>query len=203
MYMRWWVLFQNGPNFNPFVSTKHFYNKSGPGVNGGAEAIWVTLPGTHTMGVALDHPTAVQCNNPLNGNVTSSECLYSANMAQPAIDDGAWHCIETHAKIEPVVGVATGVLEIWVDTSLILQYLNLNVSTTGFDSFWETETHFAQHGGGDRYVDDFVEGDARIGCGTATAPVPPGTPANLTVTWHRRLFRWLAWFTGQPLPLIA
>jgi hypothetical protein len=118
------------------------------------------------------------------------------------LPSGQWVCIEEHLKMN-TVGVADGINEIYVNGTVRLSNTSLTVRRTSVVVNGVTHNTSAgdfsftrlyrQHGNGLLYLDDYVVGDTRIGCGGQPPPpdtVPPTTPTNFagnaatsTLTW--------------------
>ncbi len=143
--------------------TKMFENvaTSSPGPNHFART-WVTMgqDGGKLLNIGAEHVPAI-------GNATK----YNTSIS---LQDNQWYCIEVHEQMNDV-GVANGVIEIWVDDANVLTSTNVLFRNNGTDanSKWRELQFFRQGGGpGNIWWDDVAAGDQRLGC-MATA-TPPG-----------------------------
>ena len=97
---------------------------------------------------------------------------------------GQWHCVEAHVRLNDA-GQSNGVFEFWLDSALDAQRTGLNwlgsynaygMNAIFLENYWNTGSPQAQ----DRYIDGFVVGTQRIGCGVpSSAPAP--TTASVSV----------------------
>jgi len=178
--------------------TKHFYQDDTHG-NFYPQILSANMFGNQAMAM-IGGIIAEACGQgDGSGPVTSGydDCNYYPNVnGGISFADDQWYCVETHTKMN-TPGVADGVLEIWVDGNLSLQYLNRmfrgpdpngingNSSLSGFDDI----KIYKQSGSGVMYYDQFAVGTTQIGCGGGGAPVPPLPPTNLrfSALWDRLL----------------
>lgn len=89
-----------------------------------------------------------------------------AQMQGGSTGDGLFHCLEIHVKMNPIGGQSTGIMEFWLDGTLIfsasdVKFSNSSDSTFGEFAFGENHNN-PQNGGVDVYVDfdDIVMDDA-------------------------------------------
>lgn len=181
VYMKWrqrligWTTNQN-------VGSKMMYNKCCSGNN--YLTFWHIFQGQNHIGVQVipdSNAANFQFFCPSLGR-NDQGCNYYQNKGTgPPIDDGNWHCIETHVSTG-TPGTQTGLIEVWEDGTLTLQYPNIWVAHYTGGLFNEV-THYAQLGQGDRDIDDFVVSTTRIGCAGPPPPpdtTPPTNPNGLT-----------------------
>lgn len=176
VYYRWW---QYGVNFVPDASrSKSFYiGLSAPNF------LVTTAWGQGNL--SMDSQQEVGGLSPCNGTYTS--CWYAANAATVPINNGQWHCVEAHVKLN-TVGLSDGVLELWTNGILTLRYGNRMFRDASGKSGITTNDLssvriFTQAGSGIEYYDDFAVGNARIGCSASPTSdlTPPVAPAGLKV----------------------
>lgn len=120
-----------------------------------------------------------------------SSCNFYPNMASKPLADNVWYCIEEHIKLNDI-GVANGMVEIWIDGVQTVGYYNRtfrgtavngpngNSSTTLFDE----QRIYKQAGDGLIYYDQFTAATTRVGCSgspPSADTTPPATPAGLFI----------------------
>jgi len=180
LWIRYWVKFVNG-TFNPQTGSKQFYSDG----FGNARIVWHVFPNTTTLGFQVVHGTtgllvdcAAEGGQGFAGGDTT--CNFFANLAQVPLNDGAWHCAEMHAYTGTPRNY-DGLVEIWIDGTKTAYKPNIIIMGPGYTGGFDYIRHYAQVGGGDRYVDDLAVGNTRIGCGATTSPspsVPSGVSAH-------------------------
>jgi len=192
VWMRWWIHFPNLPQNQVFDNTtgsKQMYNKT---VNGSGMLIFwhvdqlgASLFGDDLMVVTQQSNYLVNCQafgsqGTVKGMNPDTSCKFETNLAHIPLNDGKWHCLETHANMG-TNGNADGLLEIWVDGTQTLRYINVPISGPSETGLFGEITHYDQMGGANRYIDDLAVGDARIGCSGSPSSNPPAAPTALTV----------------------
>lgn len=132
---------------------------------------------------ALQHSQDCPAENVLNCLTTSST---DANLVTTFPTPDAWHCYEWHMKYNADPNVADAQVESWVDNTRYMNYSNYRFNGPGNAppvAYFQGFAIYRQSGnitpGSYAFWDDVAVGDSRVGCGGA---LPPGTPANLTVT---------------------
>ena len=155
--------------------SKTFYAKS----SGGYQVYYFIKPFDHTFRVAVPHSFYSRlCPN----GKTDSECVYEQNVGSVPIEPSATYCIETELD-RGSPGVANGVIRMWVNGTLVIQYTNAPIAKSDEGSTnWNQVTYYTQGGYGIRHIDDLVVGDTRIGCGAISFDtVAPNSPTGLIV----------------------
>lgn len=187
VWMRWYTrwLNCNDPSscVNPYVGSKQMYNKADPGY----EIVWHIWPGQTVIGGQNSHNgyyTDCTAQEAANAGVDAA-CNFPANMNTTAVNlfDGQWHCVETHVN-SGTIDTLDGVIETWHDGIQTMRYTKVafkgSGQPTGPPAPMGRVTHFAQHGGGDRYIDDLAVGSTRIGCSGVRVQTP-STPSATTL----------------------
>ena len=81
---------------------------------------------------------------------------------------GQWYCVEAHARVNDA-GLSNGVFEFWINGNLEARETNLNwvgsfsgygINAVFFENYWNAGSAAAQ----ERYLDDLVVAQQRIGC---------------------------------------
>ena len=168
VYMRFY--YYAAPNFvySSVVPTKLMFNYV-QAPNGAMLTLFGT--GTNQIGDfsnitnGADAPTC-----PTFNPVGSNGCFYPPNQASAALNAGQWYCIETHSFLGSP-NTTNGLIEQWVNGVLTLRYTNILLNGGGGTTGYYNAKTYAQHGTGDRYIDDWAVGNTRIGCGVG--PPPP------------------------------
>lgn len=126
----------------------------------------------------------IQCSNYGATGGFDADCAYHYNVGSKAVTNDAWHCIETHTRMNSVPGTGDGVLEVWVDNVKVMEYFQVMYKPAPTANVqWERDTVFAQYGQGQRWIDDWAVSATRIGCPGGTADTtPPSAPSALQAT---------------------
>jgi hypothetical protein len=174
VWMRWRYKVAPGWITNTVAGSKQMYNKS----TGGGELFWHLFPNDPNN---ISVQVIIGANRLCPNGTFTDGCNYYHNLASVNINDAQWHCIETHAD-RGTQNVANGSLDVFTDGIQTLHYGNLLMDVVG--SSFDYITHYAQWGQGDRYIDDLVVADARIGgtgCNGGTSDTtPPSVVSGLT-----------------------
>ena len=107
---------------------------------------------------------------------------HKSTVSWSVVDDTNWHCMEVHAKMNPVGGVGNGVFEFWLDGAKIYSNSSVNFTNSNGQQFSGARVgenaHSPANGGVDFYVDfdDFaISNSGYIG------PIGIPSPKNLRV----------------------
>jgi hypothetical protein len=141
----------------------------------------------NSPGFTVRRNLAVTC--PTSGSMPMT-CSYPQNRSGTIIPFNQWVCVETHQKMNTVVGgvgLADGVIEVWLNGTLTTQYTNVIYRTNTATSTSKFNfIRVVRHGADNRYryEDDFVLADTRVGCSGApqsSDTTPPTAPTNMIV----------------------
>lgn len=191
IYERYWVRYEKIVQSDPSqhvsdlnVSAKQHYFES--------SSVFSTVFGFNFFGGLQDSPgftiqwnPAVTC--PTSGSMAMTCSYYPPNPLGPIIPIpfDHWVCVETHQKMN-TVGMANGVIEVWLNGTLTTRYANViysdNVTSTSKFNFIRILRQGADNMY--RYEDDFVLADTRVGCSGApqsSDTTPPTAPINMIV----------------------
>jgi hypothetical protein len=171
--------------------TKLHYIKSnnGPSTISGVAYTAVTPPGA----LVAFYNTGEYAVCPSGGipvNIGGSGCNNNfQNTNAVYVRDKQWYCFEYHIKLNSSATVSDGMVEYWIDGTLVQQFPNQKIWNNApytFDGSKISQIEvYRQHSNHMyRYEDDLVWGSTRIGCGgTSPQPdtVPPSPPTGLQV----------------------
>src|SRR5881296_3082860 len=96
------------------------------------------------------------------GQVRGATPLYADSAA------GRWRCVEAHVRLNDP-GRSNGVFELWVDTTLDVQKAGLNwvggfdaygINAVFLENYWNAGAAQPE----ERYLDNFIVSEQRIGC---------------------------------------
>lgn len=146
---------------------------------------------------------------PTSGSPSPSECNFYPNMASVRLNDNVWRCVTEHIQLNDP-GVKNGNLEIFIDSQQTLGWYNYRFlsaapkpsnatqsgcvyPTNGGCGYITPSTVidlfeiYKQNGHGDKFFDDLVISDTRLGCSgtppvTQTDTTPPTAPSGVSNT---------------------
>ena len=164
------------------TGTKHFQQQDS--TYGAPSFWWRNHYGSRELGVS----SQVEASICANGLGPYDGCNYSPNVASVPLNDNQWYCIETHIKMN-TPGVANGVLELWVNGLLTMQYLDRTFRGTevkgpignSSQAHFDHVSIYVQAGFGIMYYDLFAVGSTRIGCVGSRDTTSPAAPSGPTI----------------------
>jgi hypothetical protein len=176
LYLGAWMRYSNPFTFHPIGHKVNFYYLAGP--NPGCRNTGMGYA-SGRLGVAPQI-----CWGP--GTTNYSENVQTWNQAAHL---GEWHWYEEHNKVN-TPGVADGIMQVWIDDVLYLDYSNIPFRDVGDTRGFGPIQHTAEWGGGGGvipqtgywWIDHTVISTTRIGRpATGGDTTPPGKPTNFIV----------------------
>jgi hypothetical protein len=116
LWVRWYMRFESGLQFNNGSGFKVLYFKKPGGSNLG-----FLIFGNGGNEILYSAQTGDGQNYGTSGKYDLRN-LFSGS----TISDGAWHCFEIHLKSETTISPANGVFDFWVDGVSRIHYTNIN-----------------------------------------------------------------------------
>ncbi len=180
---------------NPFQSIINGQNKISFTWQEARDGQWVLLMVGPALGfgpyglnmlleVAGSNPQSVNnCHLPGYGDCPGSY-IVGPNVSNPTFTVGVWHRIEIYGKTSTTNSSRDGILRLWFDGQLVMNYTNVNTPRRRFSDFQFTPTWDGPPGftNPNRWYFDHVRISAPNGAGVPKSDTtPPASPTNLRV----------------------